>query len=96
MWPFKKPTTRSVVVLHIDEDGQAKGAYFRGDAEVLIIDERDTRDGVYRMSQQTPADELRRRIGKHPLRHVVDQLEENDHTPVLNLHWSASRRPYPA
>ena len=96
MWPFKKPTTRSVVFLHIDEDGQAKGAYFRGDAEVLIIDERDTRDGVYRMSQQTPADELRRRIGKHPLRHVVDQLEENDHTPVLNLHWSAPRRPYPA
>ncbi len=96
MWPFKKSTTRSVVVLHIDEDGQAKGAYFRGDAEVLIIDERDTGDGVYRMSQQTPVDELRRRIGKHPLRHVVDQLEENDHTPVLNLHWSAPRRPYPA
>ncbi len=67
MWPFESKHRKAVVVFHIDHNGLAKGAYFRGEADVLIIDERDPKNRVYRMGQETPDDELRRKIGKHPL-----------------------------
>lgn len=87
MWPFSSRRKRAVVVFHIDPNGQAKGAFFRGDADVLIIDERDQRRSVYRMSQETPDAELRRRIGKHPLRQLLDRKDDRASSPVLNLHW---------
>ena len=83
---FSSRPKRAVVVFHIDPDGQANGAFFRGDADVLIIDERDERRHVYQMSQETPDEDLRRRIGKHPLRKLLDRKDVSQ-APVLNLHW---------
>ena len=89
MWPFSKRRRKAVVVFHIDRSGLAQGAFFRGDADVLIIDDRDPRNRVYRMSQETPSDELVRRIGKHPLGRVISEPEHQPKSsvPVLNLHW---------
>lgn len=87
MWPFQNKHRKAVVVFHIDQNGLAKGAFFRGDADVLIIDERDPRNRVYRMSQETPEDELRRRIGKHPLGRLLREDPKLPPQPVLNLHW---------
>lgn len=36
MWPFADKSKKAVVVLHIDSDGHARGAWFRGNADVLI------------------------------------------------------------
>ncbi len=91
MWPFPRKQTRAVVVFHIDQNGLARGAYFRGDADVLVIDERDPRNRVYRITQETPDAELKRRIGKHPLRKLLDQdpnSKGGKPDPVLNLHWT--------
>ena len=90
MWPFANKTKRAVVVFHIDQNGLAKGAFFRGEADVLIIDERDPRNRVYRMSQETPSDELRRKVGKHPLGRLLDadRMErDKEQRPALSLHW---------
>ncbi len=90
MWPFSSRRDRAVVVFHIDADGKAKGAFFRGHADVLIVDERDRNGRAFQMTQQTPDDELRRRIGNHPLaRELKDaKLERMRHEqPMLNLHW---------
>ena len=89
MWPFEQKHRKAVVVFHIDHNGLAKGAYFRGEADVLIIDERDPKNRVYRMGQETPDDELRRKIGKHPLgRLLADRsVDQPNPAPVLNLHW---------
>lgn len=87
MWPFQNKTKKAIVVFHIDQSGLAKGAFFRGDADVLIIDERDPRNRVYRMSQETPDDELSRRIGKHPLGRLLIDRTKDITSPVLNLHW---------
>ena len=76
-----------MVVFHIDHNGLAKGAYFRGEADVLIIDERDPKNRVYRMGNETPDDELRRKIGKHPLGRILSEKPDDDAKPVLNLHW---------
>ncbi|MDZ4762461.1 MAG: hypothetical protein SGJ21_15465 [Alphaproteobacteria bacterium] len=85
MWPFAARRNRAVVVFHIDHNGLAKGAFFKGDADVLIIDERDPANRVYRMTHETPSDELRRRIGKHPLRHLLERRHRG--SPAINLHW---------
>ena len=89
MWPFESRRKKAVVVFHIDQNGLAKGAYFRGEAEVLIIDERDPKNRVYRMGQETPDDELRRKIGKHPLGRILNEKDPDPRraSPVLNLHW---------
>jgi hypothetical protein len=89
MWPFEHKRRKAVVVLHIDHNGLAKGAYFRGEADVLIIDERDPKNRVYRMGQETPDDELRRKIGKHPLGRILSEKQDDPRhaAPVLNLHW---------
>ena len=89
MWPFEPKRRKAVVVLHIDHNGLAKGAYFRGEADVLIIDERDPKNRVYRMGQETPDDEMRRKIGKHPLGQLIADRSVDQRTPapVLNLHW---------
>lgn len=88
MWPFESSRKKkAVVVFHIDNEGHACGAYFRGDAEVLIIDERDPRNRVHRMGSETPDDELRRKIGKHPLGRVLTEKQPSSSLPVLNLHW---------
>lgn len=88
MWPFEPRRKKAVVVFHIDQNGLAKGAYFRGDADVLIIDERDPKNRVYRMGQETADDELRRKIGKHPLGRILSDAEADPRqAPVLNLHW---------
>lgn len=86
MWPFANKK-KAVVVFHIDDEGHARGAYFRGDADVLIIDERDPRNRVYRMQAETAEDELRRKIGKHPLARTLDDKHSAAALPVLNLHW---------
>lgn len=86
MWPFDSRRKRAVVVFHIDHDGQARGAYFRGDADVLIIDERDPQNRVHRMQSETPVDELRRRIGRHPIGRSLDDKPNSSQLPVLNLH----------
>jgi hypothetical protein len=93
MWPFEPKHRKAVVVFHIDQNGLAKGAYFRGDADVLIIDDRDPKNRVYRMSQETPDDELRRKIGKHPLGRILaeKQADPRHAAPVLNLHWRTDR-----
>lgn len=89
MWPFETKHRKAVVVFHIDQNGLAKGAYFRGDADVLIIDDRDPKNRVYRMGQETPDDELRRKIGKHPLGRILTERRTDPRhaAPVLNLHW---------
>lgn len=91
MWPFESRRQKAVVVFHIDQNGLAKGAYFRGEADVLIIDERDPKNRVYRMGQETPDDELRRKIGRHPLGRILNERESDDRhaSPVLNLHWDS-------
>ena len=89
MWPFESRRKKAVVVFHIDHNGLAKGAYFRGEADVLIIDERDPKNRVYRMGSETPDDELRRKIGKHPLGRILEEAagDSRGAAPVLNLHW---------
>ena len=87
MWPFESRRKRAVVVFHIDHDGQARGAYFRGDADVLIIDERDPQNRVYRMQSETAADELRRKMGRHAIDRALDDKPNSSQMPVLNLHW---------
>lgn len=88
MWPFANDRKKAVVVLHIDHEGHARGAWFRGDADVLIIDERDPADRVYRMASETPIDDLRRKIGKHPLgRTLSDKPSRNPSSPAVNIHW---------
>ena len=92
MWPFNSKRRQAVVVFHIDQDGIARGAFFRGDADVLIIDERDPKNRVYRMGQETADDELRRKIGKHPLGRILEEKgsDSRNAAPVLNLHWDGS------
>ena len=91
MWPFETRRKKAVVVFHIDQNGLAKGAYFRGEADVLIIDERDPKNRVYRMGQETAVDELRRKIGKHPLGRLLEERgDERNASPVLNLHWDGT------
>lgn len=92
MWPFETRRKKAVVVFHIDQNGLAKGAYFRGEADVLIIDERDPKNRVYRLGQETPDDELRRKIGKHPLGRILDEKDAGapGGSPVLNLHWNGT------
>lgn len=92
MWPFESRRKKAVVVFHIDQNGLAKGAYFRGEADVLIIDERDPKNRVYRMAQESPDDELRRKIGKHPLGRILDETSTGDRNaaPTLNLHWNGT------
>lgn len=89
MWPFETRRKKAVVVFHIDQNGLAKGAYFRGEADVLVIDERDPKNRVYRMGQETADDELRRKIGKHPLGRILEEKDNDTRSgsPVLNLHW---------
>ncbi len=91
MWPFKSKRRQAVVVFHIDQDGIARGAYFRGDADVLIIDERDPRNLVHSMREETPAVELRRKFGRRALGRMLDKPSDKTRktTPVLNLHWRA-------
>ena len=95
MWPFENKHRKAVVVFHIDHNGLAKGAYFRGEADVLIIDERDPKNRVYKMGQETADDELRRKIGKHPLGRLLaeDKLDQRHPAPVLNLHWGVDATP---
>jgi hypothetical protein len=88
MWPFGSGRKRkAVVVFHIDQDGQARGAYFCGHADVLIIDERDPQNRVYRMQSETPVDDMRRKIGKHPIGRTLDDKSDSSQQPALNLHW---------
>ena len=87
MWPFDSWRKKAVVVFHIDHHGQARGAYFRGDADVLIIDERDPQNRVYRMQSETAADELRRKIGRQAIDRTLDDKPNSSQLPVLNLHW---------
>jgi hypothetical protein len=95
MWPFEPKHRKAVVVFHIDHNGLAKGAYFRGEADVLIIDERDPKNRVYRMGQETDDDVLRRKIGKHPLgRLLADSKTDERHAPpTLNVHWGVDPSP---
>jgi hypothetical protein len=90
MWPFKS-RRQAVVVFHVDQDGIARGAFFRGDADVLIIDERDPKNRVYRMAAETSVEDLRRKIGRHPLGRLLDEPRDKtrNEAPVLNLHWAA-------
>jgi len=76
-------------MFHVDQDGYARGAFFRGDADVLIIDERDPKNRVYRMGAETSDIDLRRKIGKHPLGRLLDEPQDKTRksAPVLNLHW---------
>lgn len=87
MWPFRSGKKTAVVVFHIDHDGHARGAYFRGDADVLIIDERDPQNRVYRMQAETAVDALRRRIGRDPAGCTLDDKPNGSQLPLLNLHW---------
>lgn len=87
MWPFANKSKKAVVVLHIDNEGHARGAWFRGNADVLIIDERDPNNRVYRMGSQTSDEELRRKIGRHPLGRTLDEKASAAPRPTLNLHW---------
>jgi hypothetical protein len=86
MWPFKSTEKKAVVVFHIDHEGHARGAWFRGNADVLIIDERDPKSRVYKMESQSTDEELRRKIGKHPLGRMLADPSPAER-PVLNLHW---------
>lgn len=86
MWPFKTHEKKAVVVFHIDQDGHARGAWFRGNADVLIIDERDPKSRVYRMGSESTDEELRRKIGNHPLGRMLADPAPAER-PTLNLHW---------
>ena len=66
MWPFETRKKKAVVVFHIDHDGHARGAYFRGDADVLIIDEREPQNRAYRMQTETTDQQDRRQKRKQP------------------------------
>ena len=90
MWPFADKSKKAVVVLHIDSDGHARGAWFRGNADVLIIDERDPKSRVYRMESESTDEALRRKIGKHPLGRLLDEPRDKTRkvAPVVNLHWA--------
>ncbi len=87
MWPFESGKKKAVVVFHIDNEGHARGAYFRGDADVLIIDERDPKNRVHRMGSESTEEEIRRKIGKHPLGRTLGDDRKANSLPVLNLHW---------
>ncbi len=80
------------MVFHIDNEGHARGAWFRGDADVLIIDERDPFNRVHLMNQETSVDELRRRIGRHPLGRKLNERRAASTLPVLSLHWRTDTR----
>lgn len=67
MWKSRKPAVRSAVVLHIDRDGLAKGVWRKGDVQVLVVDERDPDNRIYRIEAEANPEELRRRLGGHPL-----------------------------
>lgn len=72
MWLFRKLfPRRGIVLLHIDRNGLAKGAWFQGDADVLVVDERDPDNRVYRLSGEASSEDILRRIGPHPLRKLV-------------------------
>ena len=72
MWLFRKLLPRrGIVLLHIDRNGLARGAWFQGDADVLVVDERDPDNRVYRLSDEASSEEILRRIGPHPLRKLV-------------------------
>ena len=86
MWPFQTDKKKAVVVFHIDSDGHARGAWFRGHADVLIIDERDPSSRVYKMGSESSEEELRRKIGKHPLGRMLNEPVPTER-PTLNLHW---------
>ena len=86
MWPFQTEKKKAVVVFHIDNEGHARGAWFRGNADVLIIDERDPSSRVYRMASESTDEELRRKIGKHPLGLMLADPSPTER-PTLNLHW---------
>ena len=86
MWPFGSARARkAVVVFHIDQDGQARGAYFRGDADVLIIDERDPENRVHRM----PPSADRWRLRSLTYQGVADAMAA--HQAVVNV-LDAARR----
>jgi hypothetical protein len=87
MWPFQTEKKKAVVVFHIDHDGHARGAWFRGNADVLIIDERDPNSRVYRMASESTDEELRHKIGKHPLGRMLGETTPATERPTLNLHW---------
>ena len=87
MWPFQTEKKKAVVVFHIDHDGHARGAWFRGNADVLIIDERDPKSRVYRMASESTDEDLRRKIGNHPLGRMLADTATPNERPVLNLHW---------
>lgn len=72
MWLFRKLfPRRGIVLLHIDRNGLARGAWFQGDADVLVVDERDPDNRVYRLSDEASSEDILRRIGPHPLRKLV-------------------------
>ncbi len=86
MWPFQTDKKKAVIVFHIDNEGRARGAWFRGNADVLIIDERDPNSRVYKMGSESTEEELRRKIGKHPLGRMLNEPAPSER-PTLNLHW---------
>ncbi|MBI1340640.1 hypothetical protein GC169_10600 [bacterium] len=63
---------RPVVVVHIDREGRPRGVFLNGEADVLIIDERDPASRVHQMVEQTSRRDLRRMIGKHELGKLVE------------------------
>ena len=91
MWPFQQKQRRPVVVLHIDQYGLAKGAFFKGDADVLIVDERDPQNRVYRLTAETANEELRRRIGRHPLGRLLDEEERMERPQPAPMNRSMAR-----
>ena len=56
------------------------------------LQERDPKNRVYRMGQESPDDEIRRKIGKHPLGRILEEKGGDDRhaAPVLNLHWDGT------
>jgi hypothetical protein len=87
MWPFDSiRRSRGVVLVHIDAHGLARGAWFEGDVDVLVVDERDPANRVYRLSEETPSEELQRRIGAHPLRAMLRTgAAEKTHRPIPSV-----------
>lgn len=72
MWPFAGRHRKPVVVVQIDPNGLAKGAFFLGDVDVLVVDERDPKSRVYRLDQETLPEDLRLKVGRHPLGRLLD------------------------